>query len=270
MFPLPEWYLPNGTINASDDRLEGASSSCERWGLGFAAIVVISVIVELGISWAQPPYLLFLKLSAFADAAVAIGIAGEIALGTIWNNRIQTELRRRSNAQLASAIEAAGQAHERAAEANAQALEAQLALEKFRAPRMLDGAQRARIAEKLTRYAGQQFVGAVAPGVGDALALWSQIAGVLRQAGWVGPHSDASAGIPATTAITRPGVVIMFSTATFVAEATSATGTSIMVRADALASALKEEDIDATAFPARGRGVEATPNAIRIEIGPKR
>jgi hypothetical protein len=102
-FPLPEWYLPKGTINASDSDLEGASSSCERWGLGFAGLVVVSVIAELAIAWAAPPYLLFLRLSAVADGGIAIGIVGEIALGTIWNNRIQTELRKRSNEKVADA-----------------------------------------------------------------------------------------------------------------------------------------------------------------------
>jgi hypothetical protein len=32
-FLFPTWYLPKGTINASDDELDEASSSCESWGL---------------------------------------------------------------------------------------------------------------------------------------------------------------------------------------------------------------------------------------------
>jgi hypothetical protein len=137
MFPLPEWYLPKGTINALDDQLEGASGSCERWGMGFAGLVVISVIAELIIAWAQPPYLLFLTESAITDAAVAIGIAGEVLLGTIWNNRIQTELRKRSNASLAAAVKVAGIANERAAKADLARAE----LEDQLRPRQLNQAQ---------------------------------------------------------------------------------------------------------------------------------
>ncbi len=137
MFPFPEWYLPKGTINASNGDLEGASSSCERWGIGFAGIVVVAVIAELVISWAKPPYLLFLTESAVADAVIAIGIAGEILLGTIWNNRIQTELRRRSNEQLASAVQSAAKANERASQADL----ARLQLEAQLSPRMLNQRQ---------------------------------------------------------------------------------------------------------------------------------
>jgi hypothetical protein len=137
MFPLPEWYLPKGTINASDNDLEGASSSCERWGLGFAGVVVFAVVAELVIAWLEPPYLSFLTYSAIADAVIALGIAGEVLLGTIWNNRIQTELRSRSNKQLASAIQSAAEANERASKADLARtqLEAQLS------PRMLNQRQ---------------------------------------------------------------------------------------------------------------------------------
>lgn len=129
IFPLPEWYLPKGTTNASDQRLEEASSSCERWGIGFAGIVVVAVIAELIIAWIQPPYLLFLTESAFSDAVIAIGIAGEVLLGTIWNNHIQTELRRRSNERLGSAVQSAG-------EATARAEEARLEIARLSTPRV--------------------------------------------------------------------------------------------------------------------------------------
>src|SRR6202050_2410242 len=124
ILPLPEWYLPKGTMNASDAQLEGASSSCERWGMGFAGIVGVSGVAQLIIVEAHPSYLSFLTYSAVTDAAVAIGIAVEVLIGTIWNNHNQTELRRRSNAQRASAIESAAEAGARAAEATAQAAEA--------------------------------------------------------------------------------------------------------------------------------------------------
>jgi hypothetical protein len=111
MFPFPpDWYLPKGTINASDEELESASSSCERWAIGFAGVVIFAVAAEVIIALAKVPYAAFLADSVFADAAIAIGVVGEVFFGTIRNNNIQTELRNRSNAKLADAIERAAKA----------------------------------------------------------------------------------------------------------------------------------------------------------------
>jgi len=103
---LSAWYLPKGAINAAESQLEAASSSCERWGMGCAGLVVVSLITELIIAWVQPPYNSFLTFSAAADVGVAIGIVGEVLLG-MWNNHIQTELRKRLNEKLTDALERA-------------------------------------------------------------------------------------------------------------------------------------------------------------------
>src|SRR5665213_2792276 len=110
MFPFPDWYLPKGTINASSDELESASSSCERWAIGFAGVVIFAVAAEVIIALAKVSYIAFLADSVFADAAIAIGVVGEVFFGTIRNNNIQTELRNRSNMKLAEAIERAAKA----------------------------------------------------------------------------------------------------------------------------------------------------------------
>jgi hypothetical protein len=99
---LPAWYLPEGTINASDDELGSASSSCESWGLVCGALVVAAVAAEVVIAWIEPPYGLFLRLSLPTDIAVAFGIVGEVLLG-MRNNRLQTELRRRSDGKVTEA-----------------------------------------------------------------------------------------------------------------------------------------------------------------------
>jgi hypothetical protein len=112
---LPAWYPPNGIKNAGENELEGASESCERWSIWCGALVIVSILAELIIAIIQPPYDLFLKLSSIPDAGVAVGIVGEVMFG-MWNNRIQTELRVRSNARLAGAIAQAAEANVRAAE----------------------------------------------------------------------------------------------------------------------------------------------------------
>jgi hypothetical protein len=103
---LPAWYLPNGTKYAHENELEGASGSCERWSIWCGFLVIVGIIAEFAIAMIEPPYGLFLKLSAVPDAGVAIGIVGEVLFG-ILNNRLQTELRARSNAKLSEAIERA-------------------------------------------------------------------------------------------------------------------------------------------------------------------
>lgn len=168
------------------------------------------------------------------------------------------------------AIVATGDANresdEKVAAANARALEAQAELARFKAPRMLSPEQRARISKKLGQFSGQQFVGSISQGVGDAWLLWNQIVGALREANWVliSPSGlavgEPPAGIPA---MTRSGLSISYWVKTWVSSP------SIHIHAEALAAALVDEGIDAFAWPAHGNAVESNPDAIRIEIGPK-
>jgi hypothetical protein len=155
----------------------------------------------------------------------------------------------------------------RAAEADTRALDAQLALEKFKAPRRLTTEQRTQISEKLRQFGGQEFTGSVVPGLADALPLWRQIAGSLRDANWtlVNPASTSiDQFVPvALSATTRPGVGILYSPLGWTSVP------NLHTHAEKLAEALNEEGIDAFAWPAHGSGVEINPNAIRIEIGPK-
>lgn len=99
---LPAWYLPNGTKYASDDELEGASSSCECWGIWCGLLVIVSVIAETAGTIAHPEYGLFLTFSAITDVGVGVGITGEVLL-SMRNSVLQTELRRRLSEQLAAA-----------------------------------------------------------------------------------------------------------------------------------------------------------------------
>ena len=103
---FPAWRLPKGTINATDGQLNCASSSCERWEWGFAAIVVAAVLAECIIAYIHPTYDSRLNRlgSLAADVAIAIGIAGEVIFGRL-DARIQTEMRNRSNKLLAEANE---------------------------------------------------------------------------------------------------------------------------------------------------------------------
>jgi hypothetical protein len=105
-------------MNATDDAIEEASSSCERWEWGCAALVVVSVIVEFVVASVHPSYDSPWNRwgSSIADALIALGIVGEVLFGGA-DGRYQTELRRRSNKRLGEAQERAASADQRAKEA---------------------------------------------------------------------------------------------------------------------------------------------------------
>jgi hypothetical protein len=52
------------------------------------------------------------------------------------------------------------------------------------APREISPEEQNRITEKMKEFAGQEYAGLVAPGVGDAWLLWERIASSLDHAGW--------------------------------------------------------------------------------------
>jgi hypothetical protein len=63
-------------MSAADSELETASSSCERWEWGCAALVVAAVIAEFFIAGVHPPYDSFVERwgTAIADALIALSI----------------------------------------------------------------------------------------------------------------------------------------------------------------------------------------------------
>jgi hypothetical protein len=178
---VPAWYLRNGRINAADNTLENASSSCERWGIFCAALVGFAVIAELVIAFVEPPYNIFLKLSAPTDAAVAIGIVGEVLFG-MWDGRIQTELRNRSSKRLADATEGAARAIERAAAAE---LEAER-LRKELAWRRISPNETLKMSEVLSRPDLPKFGLRIEHPANDpeVITFANDIAEVFRKNGW--------------------------------------------------------------------------------------
>lgn len=74
-------------------------------------------------------------------------------------------------------------ANERAAQATARALEAQLALEQLKAPRTLDIERHNRIFERIKHFAGTPFDLALQPDP-EAVALTLQMLTILEGAGW--------------------------------------------------------------------------------------
>lgn len=254
--PLPEWYLPEGTINASDNQLEAASSSCERWGMWFAVVVVIAVLAELLIAWIEPPYLKFLTDSAIADAAVAIGIVGEVALGTMWNNHIQTELRKRSDTKVATAFDRATAAENK--------------LIWLLTPRRVQLAPHAdRIVSELKAFPDTKFDIGFGSGDGEQADFAWDIEEMLGNAGWNQQQWGAIAGGPAVVndrGRWRPfaGSVSAINVEIHIDPDSRK---KLLAAADAFISILNDIGIEAKHVPFNTRNANA--DAIHILIGPK-
>lgn len=168
IFPFPEWYLRRGTIKvATDDILETASSSCERWGIGCAGLVVAGVIAEFVIAGIHPLYDSFLEQwgTATAGALVALGIVGEVIFGRV-DARYQTELRKRSNDKLSNAIERASILEKEAADARGRVAD----IERLTSWRHISDEQREQIASSI-RHAADSLDVLVEYQVGDTEAF---------------------------------------------------------------------------------------------------
>jgi hypothetical protein len=198
---FPAWYLPNGTINATEDELEGASESCERWAIWCGALVIVSVIAELVIALVHPSYGLFLELSAITDVGVGLGIIGEVMLG-MRNNKLQTELRRRSNEQVASAID--------------RASKAELEIAKLKAPRQLTGEEIDRIGAVLKPLGAFPYDLSVPTLLEPGSTLINCLVLALNKAGWtlrsmqgnvemIPPDNPSSQTVAAFAVLPPPG-----------------------------------------------------------------
>jgi hypothetical protein len=186
-------------MKASEAQLETASSSCEGWGIGCAALVVVAIAVEFLLAYFHPTYDSPWNrwVSTIADAAIALGIVGEVAFGRL-DGRLQTELRSRSNDKLSGAIdrlaqvefengffqESAAKANERAEEANRKANEASLELVKYRSRRTVLAEDMWKIAESIKAFPGMTFDVCTGPADQEIFGLLDQILVICAWGAW--------------------------------------------------------------------------------------
>ena len=133
--PFPAWRLPGGIKSASDIDLERSESSFERWAIGSGIVVVAGLLVEVAIAIVHPAYDSHTGrvVPVIADFMVALGVAGEVIFAMLGGRR-GAELRRRSNDELATALDRLAKAEVRAAEVDLARAE----LETKLLPRMLN------------------------------------------------------------------------------------------------------------------------------------
>lgn len=260
--PFPAWHLRDGTMNAAEDAIESASSSCERWEWGCASVVVLSVVAELVLASIHPSYDSPWNRwgSAIADALIALGIVGEVLFGRM-DGRYQTELRKRSNARLADAI-ATGAAAER------QAAEAYNELIFTRLRRTIDTESLPQVMALLTPFAGVHFDVSVGRYSGEQWAFLWEFGPALQASGWIWDDFATPGGPLAQHLFQQPGRPWCSATAgTNVEIHVHPATTAPLVRpaASALTGTLRHIGIDADWLPFNLHN--AVPDRVHIVIG---
>lgn len=210
------------------------------------------------------------KIVAFA--LVALGVAAEF-IGEFLEKPLEkkiedareltlTELRKETVRLSAEAESARADI----AAANARALEAQLALEKFRAPRELNQEQIDRVANKARQFQDVQFDLSTNSTDPELLALMEAIERAVKKAGWTGVDwtgfgwtRPGAPNIGTSVSVSNVVVGVRFEDLS----------TVLWKAAGVLAEALRAEGIEAIASPVPIAAGTNTP-VVHIMVGPKR
>lgn len=154
---------------------------------------------------------------------------------------------------------------ERAASAEARAAEAQLALERFKAPRRLTQEQYDHFIAVMKSYAGTPFDLSVNPGP-ESQALMMQIASALEAAGWQWRAAESQSGL----SINIPGKPAASPNTSLVGLGVEIDVSKVNEWGHALSvlvGALREADIQTIGNVATDGS--ASPNAVHIYVGQK-
>jgi hypothetical protein len=152
----------------------------------------------------------------------------------------------------------------RVGEANQRAAEAQLALEKFKAPRILSAEQQDRIAAQLRTFSGTPFDGSIGPkGDPEPIYLFRGIHSALVEAGWKPMAWDGGG-----EAYTIDGLPLLglTSVTNVIVDVHPTHWAKLGPAAKALAAALVKEGVDAIADSSP---TSLDGDAVHIRIGRK-
>jgi len=198
-------------------------------------------------------------------ASLVVGVVSTILI--VWMAGVKEGYwerdRTESAERVASLVVQGDRLRKDTAEANARAMEAQLALEKFKAPRSLSAEQQDRIATKVRPFGSIPFDFAVQTDP-ESINLMEQISASLESAGWIRkPWKDG--GVIFTPQGKPPAGIVSFS------------GLAIQIdvsktaewdwAASTLWKAIEAEGIAATAVRLNDKSENA--NAVHIKVGKK-
>lgn len=161
---------------------------------------IAKVRKRLGFPEVSPEIALLAYRLAYVGLIVGAGIVLASTLVNFWsdseikrhddlrlsaNERATTEARaelERSKERIAELAIQGDELRKQTAEANARAAEAQLALEKFKAPRRLTADQKVELIERMRPFSGSNF--AMAGAGAESIDFAMDISEPLKQAGW--------------------------------------------------------------------------------------
>ena len=174
-------------IHSLTVRTQDLSRAVDHWNtamicaLVFAAFAAIAVVVTTWIVLTRAKQLADVeeKLSTSKEKQLALDLRDrDLKIAELGKKAADSETKAESfRLDIAKANESAAQARARAIEAN-------LELEKLKAPRSLTGEQSARIANRLKEFAGQEFDVTPYWDSPESLKFANQIADSLIRAGW--------------------------------------------------------------------------------------
>lgn len=127
--------------------------------------------------------LMQILLGATAFAAIGLFVAQRAVI--VLQDEADIEAKQALDKYKSNSAKLISDANARGEEAKTKALEAQLALEKFRAPRVLSAEQQQAIIGALKKFQGQEYAGEIGGGIPDASVLWHSIDNALLMAGWI-------------------------------------------------------------------------------------
>jgi hypothetical protein len=204
-------------------------------------------------------------------------VAGLVSVGLSWkaNGELQTDLRRMDAQNLALEKELTQEKKEiasvnaQASEANRRAAEAQLALEKFKAPRTLTPEQRGRIVDKLKQFSGTEYDITIIESEPEILNFVFTLELVLSAAGWTELDWKGT-GEKLIRGGKEPLIRLGVSVTNVVIGVHSDQPPKLFEFALALSDALKAEGVTATAERHIVHEMSSTnANAIHIMVGRK-
>jgi hypothetical protein len=187
-----------------------------------------------------------------------------------WRTTVIEADTAKSKAELGIAQAAIAKAGVQIAEANARALEAKLALEKFKQPRLLSEPQMLAIAEKLKPFAGTKFDAAVIPGDPEAMMLVASIAAALELAGWVWADWIAPEGqLAMTYTIPTKPKIGQFGFLGVVLQIDPVHAQTLSVPANTLGSVLIAEGVELTLDVIENASIPSR-EVVHVTVGKKR
>lgn len=151
----------------------------------------------------------FFWATGLAAIAGAVSVASAFVAGIV-GYQVTDRVLKESEVKIADANARAEEAKAVSAAANARAVEANLALEKFKAPRSIDPHEMQLLVSQLRKFTGQEYQVTTFWDLKEALGFSNQLHEALQKAGWKCiPHGEGGSFLLEGFLVCRYGYTLM-------------------------------------------------------------